>query len=83
MNRKGEYTGTIADRDGQAAIDASKEAGHGDGTRTENMINAIREDEPLICSLEDGIRTSEFLDALWDSYNLGIRVPVHRSGKTG
>jgi len=83
MNSKGEYTGMIADRDGQTPIDASKEAGHGDRTRTENIINAIKKDEPLICSLEDGIRTSEFLHALWDSYNLGIRVPVHRAGKTG
>jgi len=83
MNSKGEYTGTIADRDGQTPIDASKEAGHGDRTRTENIISAIEKDEPLICSLEDGIRTSELLHALWDSYNLGIRVPVHRSGKTG
>ena len=83
MNSKGEYTGMIADRDGQTPIDASKEAGHGDRTRTENIISAIEKDEPLICSLEDGIRTSELLHALWDSYSLGIRVPVHRSGKTG
>jgi predicted dehydrogenase len=83
MNSKGEYTGTIADREGQTGIDASKEAGHGDRTRTEDIIGAIERDEPLICSLEDGIRTSELLHALWDSYNLGIRVPVHRSGKTG
>ena len=47
------------------------------------MLGAILRDEPLICPLEDGIRSSEFLHAIWNSYNLGIRVPMHRANKTG
>jgi hypothetical protein len=38
---------------------------------------------PLIAPLEDAIRTSELLHAIWDSHNLEIRVPVHRAQKTG
>jgi len=56
---------------------------HGDATRTRNFLNAIERGEPLICSLEDGIRTSELLHAIWDSHSLEIRVPVHRVGKSG
>jgi len=83
MNQKGKYTGTIADADGERLIEAGSDTGHGDRTRTENIVGAILRDEPLICPLEDSISTSEFLHALWDSYQLGIRVPVHRAGKTG
>ena len=61
----------------------STDTSHGDATRTRNFLNAIAHDEPLICSLEDGIRTSELLHALWDSHTLEIRVPVHRVGKIG
>lgn len=83
MNQKGEYTGTIADADGERPIEAGSDTGHGDYTRTDNIVGAILRDEPLICPLEDSISTSEFLHAIWDSYTLGIRVPVHRAGKTG
>jgi len=83
VNRQGEYTGTLIERDKETVIEADKDTGHGDRTRTRNIINAIQEDEPLICPLEDSIRTSEFLHAIGDSYTLGIRVPVHMSGKTG
>jgi len=83
MNQRNEYTGTIADAEGERAIEAGSDTGHGDRTRTENILGAILRDEPLICPLEDSIATSEFLHALWDSHNLGIRVPVHRAGKTG
>lgn len=83
MNQRGEYTGVIADADGERPIEAGSDTGHGDRTRTENIVGAILRDEPLICPLEEGIATSEFLHALWDSYTLGIRVPVHRAGKTG
>ena len=83
MNKSGQYTGTIAERAGETQIEASPETGHGDTTRTANVIDAIKRAEPLICPLEEGIKTSEFLHALWDSHNLGIRVPVHRSAKTG
>ena len=80
---KGEHTGSIADAEGERPIEAGSDTGHGDRTRTENIVGAILRDEPLIAPLEDSISTSEFLHAIWDSYTLGIRVPVHRAGKTG
>ena len=83
MNKKGEYTGKIIEKSGERNIRARKETGHGDRMRTQNIINAIQKDEPLIAPLEDGIKTSEFLHAIWDSYTLGIRVPVHISETTG
>ena len=83
MNRKGEYTGTIIEKDKETSIDVSKETGHGDRIRTQNIISAIQNDEPLIAPLEDSLKTTEFLHAIWDSYNLGIRVPVHISCPTG
>jgi len=83
MNKKGEYTGKLIEKDGESTIKARKETGHGDKVRTQNIINAIQKDEPLIAPLEDGIKTSEFLHAIWDSYTLGIRVPTHTSETTG
>lgn len=83
LDKQGAYTGIICDHDGPRPLSASPEAGHGDTTRTANIIAAIGHDEPLICDLEDGIRTSEMLHALWDSHTLGIRVPVHSVNKTG
>lgn len=83
MNKADEYTGVIADADGERAIEADSDTGHGDITRTENILAAIREDKPLIASLEDSITTSEFLHAIWDSYEHGIRIPVHTAHKTG
>lgn len=83
MNQAGEYTGVIANADGERPIEAGSDTGHGDRTRTENIVGAILRDEPLIAPLEDSIGTSEMLHALQDSLTLGIRVPVHRAGKTG
>ncbi|MGM0494517.1 MAG: Gfo/Idh/MocA family protein [Armatimonadota bacterium] len=83
MNQAGEYTGVIADEDGERPIEAGSDTGHGDITRTENILAAIRDDAPLIASLEDSITTSEFLHAIWDSYEHGIRIPVHSAHKTG
>ena len=83
MDKQGAYTGFLAHEDGETQIEARTDTGHGDRTRTENIMDAILRDEPLICSLQDGITTSEFLHAIWDSHNLGIRVPVHRASKTG
>lgn len=83
MNKAGEYTGVIADEDGERPIEAGSDTGHGDITRTENILAAIRDDAPLIASLEDSITTSEFLHAIWDSYEHGIRIPVHTAHKTG
>ncbi|MEW6357920.1 MAG: Gfo/Idh/MocA family oxidoreductase [Planctomycetota bacterium] len=78
------YNGYIVTDGKPKRIDvADADTSHGDRTRTRNVLNAIENDEPLICSLEDGIRTSELLHALWDSHNLEIRVPVHRAGKSG
>ena len=78
------YTGYIVTKGEQKPIEVNEsDTSHGDATRTRNFLDAITEDAPLICSLEDSIRTSELLHALWDSHNLEIRVPVHRVGKSG
>ena len=78
------YTGTIVTNGEQRPIEVeSTDTSHGDATRTRNFLDAIAHDAPLICGLEDGIRTSELLHAIWDSHNLEIRVPVHRVGKSG
>jgi predicted dehydrogenase len=83
MSKNGDYTGTLIAKDKVSPIKASKETGHGDRVRTQNIINAIQKDEPLIAPLEDGIKTSEFLHAIWDSYTSGIRIPVHIAEPTG
>ncbi|MBM3240355.1 hypothetical protein FJZ31_29075 [Candidatus Poribacteria bacterium] len=78
------YHGYIVTEGHQELIFVSeRDTGHGDATRTRNFLSAILEGKPLIAPLEDAIRTSELLHAIWDSHNLEIRVPVHQSGKTG
>ena len=37
----------------------------------------VQKDAPLIAPIEDAVRTSELLHAIWNSHNLEIRVPVH------
>jgi predicted dehydrogenase len=64
-------------------IRAPKDTGHGDHTRTANFLAALRGKEPLICPLEDSIRTSELLHAVWESCTLGIRVGIRRAHRTG
>ncbi|MDH7568040.1 MAG: Gfo/Idh/MocA family oxidoreductase [Armatimonadota bacterium] len=59
------------------------DTGHGDATRTLNFLDAVQKGAPLIAPLEDSVRTSELLHAIWDSHNHEIRVPVHTLGKTG
>ena len=78
------YKGYLVTDGKQKPIEVSEtDTSHGDATRTRNFLDAIAYGAPLICSLEDGIRTSELLHALWDSHNLEIRVPVHQVGKSG
>ena len=78
------YHGYIVTEGRQELISVSEsDTGHGDATRTRNFLAAVLEGKPLIAPLEDAIRTSELLHAIWDSHNLEIRVPVHRLGKTG
>jgi len=78
------YNGYIVTGGQQRRVNVDgTDTSHGDAARTRNFLNAIRDDEPLICSLEDGIRSSELLHAIWDSHNLEIRVPVHQAGKSG
>jgi len=78
------YHGYIVTEGKQELISVSgRDTGHGDATRTRNFLSALLEGKPLIAPLEDAIRTSELLHAIWDSHNLEIRVPVHRLGKTG
>jgi predicted dehydrogenase len=80
----GGYHGYIVTEGHQELISVSeRDTGHGDATRTRNFLSAILEGKPLIASLEDAIRTSELLHAIWDSHNLEIRVPVHQLSKTG
>jgi predicted dehydrogenase len=62
---------------------APKDTGHGDYTRARTFIEALRHGAPLICDLEDGVRTSEMLHAIWNSFSLGIRVPIQRCNRTG
>jgi predicted dehydrogenase len=62
---------------------AERDTGHGDRNRTRNFLDAVFDDAPLIAPLEDSVRTSELLHAIWQSHTLEIRVPVHRAHKTG
>jgi len=80
---KGYHGYLVTDGTPQPIDVSDADTSHGDMTRTRNMLDAIQSDAPLICDLDDGIRTSELLHALWDSHNLEIRVPVHRVGKSG
>ena len=80
---KGYHGYLVTDGKPQPIEVSETDTSHGDATRTRNFLDAILRDEPLICDLEDGIRTSELLHAIWDSHNLEIRVPVHRAGKSG
>jgi hypothetical protein len=68
----------------QEPIDVSAtDTGHGDATRTVSFLDAVQKDVPLIAPLEDSVRTSELLHAIWESYHMEIRVLVHAAGKTG
>jgi hypothetical protein len=64
-------------------ITASSDTGHADKSRARHFVDALRNDTPLICDLEDSVRTSEFLHAIWNSYSLGICVPIQRRQRTG
>ncbi|MBI3947664.1 MAG: Gfo/Idh/MocA family oxidoreductase [Armatimonadetes bacterium] len=77
------YHGYLVRHKRQEPIESTTDTGHGDNTRTINFLDAIGRDVPLIAPLEDAVRTSELLHAIWDSQNLEIRVPVHRTAKTG
>jgi len=78
------YHGYIVRDKHQEPIEvSSKDTGHGDSTRTGNFLDAVQRGTPLIAPLEDAVRTSELLHAIWDSHNLEIRVLVHQLGKTG
>jgi UDP-N-acetyl-2-amino-2-deoxyglucuronate dehydrogenase len=78
------YHGYIVRDKHQELIEVSGEdTGHGDSNRTQNFLDAVQKDAPLIAPLEDAVGTSELLHAIWDSHNLEIRVPVHQLGKTG
>lgn len=78
------YHGAIVRGKRQEPIETpGRDTGHGDATRTLNFLDAVQKGAPLIAPLEDSVRTSELLHAIWDSHNLEIRVPVHQVGKTG
>ena len=76
-------TAYLVSRGKRRVIRRPQDSGHGDRTRVRNFIDALTKNAPLICDLEDGIRTSELLHALWDSQSHEIRVPMHRRTQTG
>jgi predicted dehydrogenase len=78
-----ELKGYLVSNGKRTVITAEKDTSHADLTRVRNFIDALRRDEPLICDLADGLRTSELLHALWDSQSHEIRVPMHRRTQTG
>jgi len=59
------------------------DATHGAIIRTKNLLDAIEGKAPLICSMEDGAKTTELLHAIWLSETRGIKVPVVSANKTG
>lgn len=73
----------IADGKQRDITPKASDTGHGDLTRCRNFYNALVKNEPLICDMDDAIRTSELLHAVRDAHDHEIRVPVHRTGKTG
>lgn len=78
------YHGFIVRDKHQEPIEVpEKDTMHGDAVRTLNFLDAVQQGTPLIAPLEDAVRTSELLHAIWDSHNLEIRVPVHQAWKTG
>jgi myo-inositol 2-dehydrogenase/D-chiro-inositol 1-dehydrogenase len=76
-------TGYLVSNGKRRVIRAPQDTGHGDRVRVRNFIDALKKNAPLICDIEDGIRTSELLHALWDSQSHEIRVPIHRRTQTG
>ncbi len=59
------------------------DTGHADVSRCRNFCEAVTNGGLLICDMLDGIRTTELLHAVRDSYDHEIRVPVHRTDQTG
>jgi hypothetical protein len=64
-------------------IKAAQVSSHADDVRAGNFLDALTKGTDLICGLEDSVRTSELLHALWNSISLGIRVPIQRAERTG
>ena len=80
----GAYRGhVIADGKREEFTPSAADSTHGDVGRSRNFVDAILNDEPLICDMVDAIRTTELLHALRDSHDHEIRVPVHHADQTG
>jgi hypothetical protein len=60
-----------------------KETSHGAVIRSRNLLDAIEHKAGLICSMEDGAKTTELLGAVWLSETRQIKVPVSVANKTG
>lgn len=60
-----------------------KEGSHGAIIRTKNFLDAIEGKCELICSMEDGAKTTELLHAIWLSETRQIKIPVVSGNKTG
>lgn len=59
------------------------ESSHGVIIRTRNFLDAVEGNAELICSMEDGARTTDLLHALYLSERLQTRVAVLPASKTG
>ena len=59
------------------------ESSHGAVLRTRNLLDAIEGKAELICSMEDGAKTTELLHALWLSQRMQVKVPVLPANHSG
>ena len=59
------------------------DSSHGVVLRSRNLLDAIEGKAELICSMEDGARTTELLHALWLSERTQLKVPVVPAHHTG
>jgi len=59
------------------------DSSHGVVIRAKNLLDAIEGKAELICSMEDGARTTELLHAVWLSETRQIKIPVCSAERTG
>jgi hypothetical protein len=59
------------------------DSSHGVILRTRNLLDAIAGKSDLICDLDDAVRTTELLHALWLSERMQTKIPVLPANNTG
>jgi len=59
------------------------ESSHGAVFRARNLLDAIEGKAQLVCSMEDGAKTTELLHAIWLSERLQVKVRVMPAEHTG